>query len=47
MRKDIYTIFEHEKLLSDILLLNFYTDKSGLDENIRIIVVDLDIGAVC
>lgn len=45
-QNDIHAIIEHEKLLSDIPALNFYTDGSGLDGNIGAAAVNLDIGAV-
>lgn len=39
-------VIEHEKLLADTPALNFYTDGSGIDENIGAAAVNLDIGAV-
>ena len=45
-QNDTHAIIEHEKLLADTPALNFYTDGSGIDENIGAAAVNLDIGAV-
>ena len=45
-QNDIHAVIEHEKLLADTPALNFYTDGSGIDENIGAAAVNLDIGAI-
>lgn len=45
-QNDIHAAIEHEKLLADTPALDFYTDGSGIDENIGAAAVNLGIGAV-
>ena len=40
-QNDIHAAIEHEKLLADTPALDFYTDGSGIDENIGAAAVNL------